>query len=80
MPEGAEGEIAKVAAPPVELTVNPVAVVLTERVSEAAERVKAGAANAVAGKTAVITPELAECVTVVAPATVKKFAVTPVSV
>ena len=34
----------------------------------------------VAGKIAVMTPEFAELVTVVAPATVKKFAVTPVSV
>ena len=35
---------------------------------------------AVVGNTAVITPELAECVTEVAPVTVKKLAVTPVSV
>ena len=34
-------------------------------------------AFAVAGKTALITPEFAEWVTVVAPATVKKFALTP---
>jgi hypothetical protein len=33
-----------------------------------------------AGKTAVITPEFAELVTEVAPATVKKFALTPVNV
>ena len=33
--------------------------------------------DAVAGNTAVTTPELAEFVTIVAPATVKKFAVTP---
>ena len=39
--------IAKLAiAPPVELMVNPVAAVLTVRVSEAEERVKAGAASA----------------------------------
>ena len=38
------------------------------------------AAASVDGNTAVITPELAECVTDVAPATVKKLAVTPVSV
>ena len=38
------------------------------------------AVAAVAGNTAVIDPELAKCVTDVAPATVKKFAVTPVSV
>jgi hypothetical protein len=36
--------------------------------------------DAVSGKTAVITPESAEWVTEVAPVTVKKFAVTPVSV
>jgi hypothetical protein len=36
--------------------------------------------DAVAGKTAVITPESAEWVTGLAPTTVKKFAVTPVSV
>ena len=36
--------------------------------------------GAVAGNTAVITPESAEWVTVVAPATLKKFALTPVSV
>ena len=36
--------------------------------------------DAVAGKTAVITPESAEWVTGLAPVTVKKFAVTPVSV
>jgi hypothetical protein len=36
--------------------------------------------EAVAGKTAVITPEFAEFVTGVAPATVKKLAATPVSV
>ena len=35
---------------------------------------------AVAGNTAVTTPELAEFVTVVAPATVKKFSFTPVNV
>jgi hypothetical protein len=35
---------------------------------------------AVAGNTAVITPESAEWVTDVAPATVKKFALTPVNV
>ena len=39
-----------------------------------------GGPTAVAGNTAVITPELAEFVLDVAPATVKKFAVTPVSV
>ena len=45
--------IAKLAmAPPVELIVNPVAAVLTVRVSEEEERVKAGAANgAAAGAT-----------------------------
>jgi hypothetical protein len=36
--------------------------------------------EAVAGNTAVITPEFAEWVTEVAPATVKKLAVTPVNV
>jgi hypothetical protein len=36
--------------------------------------------EAVAGKTAVIIPEFAECVTDVAPATVKKFSLTPVTV
>jgi hypothetical protein len=36
--------------------------------------------EAVAGKTAVTTPEFAEFVSVVAPETVKKFSVTPVSV
>jgi hypothetical protein len=35
---------------------------------------------AVAGKTALITPEFAEWVTVVAPETVKKLAITPVRV
>jgi hypothetical protein len=34
----------------------------------------------VAGKTAIISPESAELVTEVAPATVKKFAATPVNV
>ena len=34
----------------------------------------------VSGKTAIISPELAELVTEVAPATVKKFAATPVNV
>jgi hypothetical protein len=48
-------------------------------VSEGEERVNAGAAIAVAGNIDVITPELAEFV-VVAPATVKKLAVTPESV
>jgi hypothetical protein len=38
------------------------------------------AAFAVAGNTAAITPEFAEWVTKVAPATVKKFALTPVNV
>ena len=38
------------------------------------------AAVAVAGNTAVTTPESAEFITVVASATVKKFAITPVSV
>jgi len=37
-------------------------------------------AFAVAGKTAVITPESAECETDVAPVMLKKLAVTPVSV
>ena len=41
--------------------------------------VRAGDAS-VAGNSAVIDPELAKCVTDVAPVTVKKFAVTPVSV
>ena len=36
--------------------------------------------GAVAGNTALITPALAECVTEVAPATVKKFSLTPVNV
>jgi hypothetical protein len=36
--------------------------------------------EAVAGKTAVITPELAAFVSVVAPETVKKFSLTPVNV
>lgn len=39
-----------------------------------------GGPAAVEGNTAVITPELAEFVLDVAPATVKKFEVTPVSV
>jgi hypothetical protein len=39
-----------------------------------------GIVVAVAGNTAVITPEFAEWVTEVAPATVKKLAVTPVRV
>jgi hypothetical protein len=80
--------IAKLAmAPPVELIVNPVAAVLTVRVSEEEERVKAGAANgtaagttAVAGNAAVITPAFAKFVTAVEPATVKKLALTPVRV
>ena len=38
------------------------------------------AGTAVAGNTALITPELAEFVTEVAPATVKKSALTPVRV
>ena len=38
------------------------------------------AAAAVVGNSAAIDPELAKCVTDVAPETVKKFAVTPVSV
>jgi hypothetical protein len=42
--------------------------------------VKAGSASAVAGKTTVTTPELALCVTDVAPVTVKKLALTPESV
>ena len=47
MPAGADGEIEKLAiVPPVELIVNPVAAVLTIRVSEDDESVKAGAANA----------------------------------
>jgi hypothetical protein len=80
MPAGAAGEIAKLAiSPPVELIVKPVATVLTVLLSEDDERVKAGAAR-VAGKTAVITPELAEFATELAPATVKKLAVTPVRV
>ena len=37
-------------------------------------------AFAVAGNTAVMTPEFAEWVTGVAPVTVKKFALTPVNV
>ena len=45
MPAGAEGEIARlVIAPPVELTLNPVATVLTALTSDEDERVKAGAA------------------------------------
>jgi len=45
--------IAKLAmVPPVELIVNPVAAVLTVRVSEELERVKAGAASAGVGATA----------------------------
>ena len=47
-------------APPVDKIVKPVAAVLTVLVSEDDERVKAGAVNTVAGKTAVITPEFAE--------------------
>jgi hypothetical protein len=49
-------------------------------VSDALEIVNAGAAIAVAGNTAVMTPELALCVTDEALATVKKLAVTPLSV
>ena len=46
IPLGADGEIAKLATgPPVEMTVNPVANVLTVRVSEDADSVKAGAAK-----------------------------------
>ena len=47
MPAGAAGEMAKLAiAPPVDVTVKPVAAVFTVRVSEEAESVKAGAATA----------------------------------
>ena len=80
MPAGAAGEIAKLAIlPPVELTVKPVATVLTVLLSDVEVRVKAGAAR-VEGKLAVIKPEFAEWVTEVAPATVKKLEVTPVRV
>ena len=45
MPAGIAGEIAKlVIAPPVEVTLNPVATVLTVLVSDEDERLKAGAA------------------------------------
>ena len=45
MPAGTAGEIAKLAiAPPVELTVNPVAAVFTALTSDEDERVKTGAA------------------------------------
>jgi len=80
MPEGAAGEIAKLAIlPPVELTVKPFATVLTVLLSDVEVRVKAGAAR-VAGKIAVIRPEFAEWATEVAPVTVKKLEVTPVRV
>ena len=49
-------------------------------VSDDADSEIAGGITGVAGKTAVITPEFALCVTDVAPATVKKLAVTPVNV
>jgi hypothetical protein len=62
------------------LILNPVAAVLTVLVSDDDESVKAGKDKDVAGNTAVITPESAEWVTEVAPATVKKLAVTPVNV
>jgi hypothetical protein len=60
--------------------VNPVAAVLTVLVSDDDESVKTGKDKDVAGNTAVITPEFAECETVDAPTTVKKFALTPVNV
>jgi hypothetical protein len=47
IPAGEDGEIAKLAmVPPVELIVNPVAAVLTVRVSEEDDSVNAGAAKA----------------------------------
>jgi hypothetical protein len=49
-------------------------------VSDSLEIENAGGAIAVAGKTAVMIPEFALWVTDDAPETVKKFAVTPVSV
>ena len=52
----------------------------TVTVSDMGEIVNAGGEIAVAGNTAVIIPELALWVTDVAPATVKKLAVTPVRV
>ena len=75
------GEIEKLAiAPPVDVTVYPLRTVPTLCSSVVEDRVNAGAASAVAGKMAVTTPELASWVTDVAPVTVKKLAVTPVSV
>jgi hypothetical protein len=64
----------------VDVTVYPLRTLPAVCSSVADDKVNAGAAIAVAGKTAVITPELALWVTDVAPATVKKLAVTPVSV
>jgi hypothetical protein len=81
IPAGAAGVIEKLSiASPVESTVKPVATELTVLVSLDDVSVKTGIDTDVAGNTAVITPEFAECVTEVAPATVKKFALTPVKV
>ena len=61
MPAGAAGEMEKVAGPPVEVTVKPVANVLTVLVSVDADKVKAGMAGGGGGGTAVaIEDETAE--------------------
>jgi hypothetical protein len=48
--------------------------------ADAVAKVIVCVALVVAGKIAVISPESTECLTEVAPATVKKFAATPVNV
>jgi hypothetical protein len=61
IPAGAVGVIEKlVISSPVETTVKPIATELTVLVSLVEVRVKTGIDKDVAGKTAVITPELAE--------------------
>jgi hypothetical protein len=61
IPAGADGVIEKlVISSPVETTVKPIATELTVLVSLVEVRVKTGIDKDVAGKTAVITPELAE--------------------
>jgi len=80
MPAGTEGEIAKlVIAPPVELTLNPVAAVLTALTSDEVERVKAGAAIVDVAET-VAAPFAKPLRIVVIVTTDEVFAATPITV
>jgi len=79
-PLGAAGEMAKLAiAPPVELTLNPVAAVLTALTSDEDERVKAGAAIVEVAET--VAAPFAKPLRIVVMVTIDEvFAATPITV